>query len=86
MFKRRQDRGDGGISYLELMVSVAIIMVLAAAAIPMTRIGVKRQKEIELKAALRNTKYELNNPIMWFVLAWFLENVILPILIKWWDS
>lgn len=56
MFKRRQDRGDGGISYLELMVSVAIIMVLAAAAIPMTRIGVKRQKEIELKAALRNMR------------------------------
>ncbi len=56
MFKRRQDRGDGGISFVELMVCVAIIMVLAAAAIPMTRIGVKRQKEIELKAALRDMR------------------------------
>ncbi len=56
MFKRRQDRGDGGISYVELMVCVAIIMVLAAAAIPMTRIGVKRQKEIELKGALRDMR------------------------------
>jgi len=56
VFKRRQDRGDGGISYVELMVCVAIIMVLAAAVIPMTRIGVKRQKEIELKAALRDMR------------------------------
>ena len=48
--------GDRGISYVELMVCVAIIMVLAAAAVPMTRISVKRQKEIELKAALREIR------------------------------
>jgi len=49
-------RNECGISYVELMVCVAIIMVLAAAAIPMTRISVKRQKEVELKAALREIR------------------------------
>ena len=48
--------GDRGISYVELMACVAIIMVLAAAAIPLTTITVKRQKEIELKAALRDIR------------------------------
>ena len=53
---RRQDGGDRGLSFVELMVCVAIILVLAAAAIPLTRISVKRQKEIELKAALREIR------------------------------
>lgn len=52
----RSEVGDRGISFVELMVCVAIIMVLAAAAIPLTRIAVKRQKEIELKAGLRNIR------------------------------
>lgn len=52
----RQDGGDRGVSFIELMVCVGIIMVLAAAVIPLTRIAVKRQKEIELKTALRNMR------------------------------
>jgi len=54
--RRRRIRGERGISYVELMACVAIIMVLAAGAIPLTRISVKRQKEVELKAALRDIR------------------------------
>ena len=52
----RQNGSERGVSFVELMACVAIIMVLAAAAIPLTRISVKRQKEIELKAALRDMR------------------------------
>ena len=55
-FRGRQHAGQRGISYVELMVCVAIIMVLAAGAVPLTRISIKRQKEIELKAALRDIR------------------------------
>lgn len=54
--QRRQEPGDRGVSFIELMVCVAIILVLAAATIPLTRIAVKRQKEIELKSALREMR------------------------------
>jgi general secretion pathway protein G len=56
LMRGRQEPGDRGVSFIELMVCVAIIMVLAAAAIPLTRISVLRQKEIELKAALREMR------------------------------
>ncbi len=56
LMRGRQEPGDRGVSFIELMVCVAIIMVLAAAAIPLTRISVIRQKEIELKAALREMR------------------------------
>lgn len=53
------DRGGGpdlrqsGFSYIELVVAVAVLAILATAAIPMTRWTDKRQKEAHLKISLR---------------------------------
>jgi len=41
---------------LELVMACAILMVLASAAIPLARVTVKRQKEAELRRALREMR------------------------------
>src|ERR1700743_1797068 len=44
--------GERGLTLVELIVTVAILGLLAAAALPVARIEVRRQKERELRAAL----------------------------------
>lgn len=45
-------RRDGGFSLIELVITVAIVALLASIAMPMTETVVRRAKEQELKAAL----------------------------------
>jgi general secretion pathway protein G len=52
--------GERGVSLVELMVATAIILVLAAATIPLARATVKRQKEIELQSALREIRQAID--------------------------
>jgi len=42
-----------GVTFLELLITLAIIMILASVALPLTKIGGKRSKELELRQALR---------------------------------
>jgi general secretion pathway protein G len=46
-------REERGFTYLELVATAAIIMIMAAAIMPMARVTRKRQKEIELRRELR---------------------------------
>ena len=46
-------RAQRGFTYLELMATAAILMILASAIMPMARLTRKRQKEIELRRELR---------------------------------
>ena len=46
-------RAEGGFTYLELIATTAILMILASAILPMARVTRKRQKEIELRRELR---------------------------------
>jgi general secretion pathway protein G len=48
-FKQKSVRTEVGLSFVELIVTVAILAILASAAIPLTRFTVKRQKERELR-------------------------------------
>jgi general secretion pathway protein G len=41
---------------LELIVACAILMILASAALPVTRYTIRRQKEVELRRALREIR------------------------------
>ncbi len=49
----RYSKGQKGFTITELLVSAAIISILAAAALPLAKIAVKREKEIELRRNLR---------------------------------
>jgi len=48
-FKRKSRQGEAGLTLVELIVTVAILAILASAAIPLTRLTVKREKERELR-------------------------------------
>src|SRR5512139_337256 len=54
MFRRfRQERG---FSFIELLVVTTIILVLAGAVMPLARVTLKREREIELRRALREMR------------------------------
>jgi general secretion pathway protein G len=46
-------RAERGFTYLELLATILILMILATAVLPTTKVLRKRQKEIELRRALR---------------------------------
>lgn len=49
-------RAERGVTYLELIATAAIMVILASAILPMGRVAVQRQKEIELRRALRTVR------------------------------
>ena len=53
MSGRRRERG---FTYLEMIATSGILMILASAILPMAKLGRKRQKEIELRRELRTMR------------------------------
>ena len=45
-----------GYTYLELVATAGILLILASAVLPMAKVAVKRQKEIELRRCLREIR------------------------------
>jgi general secretion pathway protein G len=50
------DRRERGVTYLELIATSAILMILASAILPLARVGFTRRKEMELRRALREVR------------------------------
>jgi general secretion pathway protein G len=48
--------GQQGLTYLELMATAAILMILAGAILPLAKVSHTRKKEIELRRALRELR------------------------------
>lgn len=53
---KRRRRNVAGVTLIELVSVTAIVMILASVAIPVAHTTVKRQKEIELRRALRTIR------------------------------
>ena len=47
---------DEGYSFVELLIVVVIVLVLASAILPLSRVGIQRHKEVELRRALREMR------------------------------
>ncbi len=48
------------VTYLELVATCAILLILASAILPVARVGVQRQREIELRRALREVRLAID--------------------------
>lgn len=56
---RRVEEGrtsQRGVTYLEMIATATIVMILASAILPLARIGRTRQKELELRRTLRDVR------------------------------
>jgi general secretion pathway protein G len=49
-------RGVRGFTFIELLVVTTILMILASAVMPLARVTVQRQKEVELRRHLREMR------------------------------
>lgn len=49
-------KATGGFTFIELLVTTAVLMVLASAALPLARVTMKRQREAELRRVLREMR------------------------------
>ena len=56
MTKHRRQRGPKGLTYIELLVTIVVLSILVAAAIPIAKTSMRREKEIELRQALRKVR------------------------------
>lgn len=59
MFMKRE--GQRGVTLLEVMITIAVLLVLAAAALPVARTAIKRQRELELRSSLREMRNAIDS-------------------------
>lgn len=54
-------RSSQGYTFVEIVVVTAIMMILASAALPLARVSMKRQREAELRRALREVRTAIDS-------------------------
>ena len=54
-------RSEKGLSFIEILIAMIIMSILAAAILPLSEVTVKRTKEIELQRSLRNIRSAIDH-------------------------
>ncbi len=54
-------RSSPGFTFVELIVATAVMMILASAAMPLVRVSMKRQREADLRYALREMRKAIDS-------------------------
>ena len=49
-------KSSDGFTFIELVVATAVMMILASAALPLARVSIRRQREVELRRDLREMR------------------------------
>jgi general secretion pathway protein G len=55
-FGARRRKGEGGYTFVELLIVTTLLLILAAAAMPLAQVTAQRQREVELRRALREMR------------------------------
>ena len=53
-YARRRD--SGGYTFVELLVVAVVLLILASAALPLAKVSIQRQREVELRRSLREMR------------------------------
>ena len=59
--RARRCRPEGGFTLVEMVVTCAVMLILASVVFPTARVTERRMKEAELKAALRDMRYAIDD-------------------------
>ena len=54
--RRSRSNPESGLTLLELIITIAVLIILSSAALPVARVAVRRQKEAELRRDLREMR------------------------------
>ena len=56
LMRRRRVDGSSGVTLIEIVVAIAVLVILAGAVVPMAKFAVKRQNELALRRSLRTMR------------------------------
>ena len=59
-FRHQGQRGQRGYSFVELLAVAAIVLILASASMPLVKVTMRRQKEMELRRSLREMRLAID--------------------------
>ena len=59
-FRHQGRRGQRGYSFVELLAVTAIVLILASAIMPLVKVTMRRQKEMELRRSLREMRLAID--------------------------
>lgn len=55
-YGRARGRGERGVTLIEMLITIAVLLILTSVAVPTARFAIKRQKELDLRRALRDMR------------------------------